>query len=73
MAKPVDLLHTELELLYMALRSDFGIVIAPNSQQLIQRLHKARRQAMDTDLDVLEIKVRGDEVWLFKPPAGAKP
>lgn len=59
-----------LELLYQALHARFGIVVSSSDvQQTKQRLYAARKKAMDTDLEVLQLRmspVAADEIWILK-------
>lgn len=62
--------ESELELLYRALASPIGIVIAVSDFALAQqRLYKARRESGDPDLDKLQLNrspFNTDELWIVK-------
>lgn len=62
-----------IEHLYRALACEYGLKLPTNDpQRLIQRLHKARREAQDEQLSSLIIAVsRTDpqgEVWIVQKP-----
>lgn len=67
-----------LEVLYRAMASPLGIVVAVSDFQLCsQRLYAARRKALDTSLECLQIKRSPyspeSEIWVVKTsPKGAK-
>jgi hypothetical protein len=67
-------LLSELEVLYQALATPYGVVVECNNFNLAQqRLYKARREAGDPELARLQIRrspYRPDaELWLVRGPA----
>jgi len=60
-----------LEFLYQALNSNLGIILSTNNPEALrQQLYKARREAQDSTLDSLSIRISPvspkDEVWIVK-------
>lgn len=57
-------------LLYQALAAQFGIVVSSSDRELDrQRLYKARADAMDTELEVLQVRIAPDDpnhLWIVK-------
>jgi hypothetical protein len=66
-------LNYEIELLYRALASPFGIVVSVASGEMAlarQRLYAARREAADAALEALQFRlVVEKEIWIVKASA----
>jgi len=65
-----------LELLYEALASRYGIIVATNNPEALrQQLYKARREAADPDLQQLSIRISPllpkQEVWIVRNAQGS--
>ena len=63
----------DLEILYAALASPIGVVVATSDFKIAQqRLYKARRDSGDPELSVLQFRSsphHPDEIWVVKGPA----